>query len=65
MIEPKGIYYYFWAYIKFDYFQRKFFNTSPSYEEVLVMANQAGVSPFDIAQLVKILGVPQPDALSL
>ena len=26
MIEPKGVYYYFMAYIKYDYFKRKFFN---------------------------------------
>ncbi len=26
MIELKGIYNYFWSYIKYDYFNRKFFN---------------------------------------
>jgi len=61
-IEPRGIYYYFWAYIKFDYFNRKFFNTSPTYQEVLEMANGAGVSPHDIEQLYGILGVPRPEA---
>lgn len=35
MIEPKGFYYLFWAYIKYDYFERKFLNTSPDYKELL------------------------------
>jgi len=63
MIEPKGIYYYFWAYIKYDYFKRKFFNTSPTYQEALDMAKTSGVSPFDIEQLYGILAVARPDCL--
>lgn len=60
MIEPRGIYYYFLAYIKYDYFNRKFFKTSPTYQEALAMANQAGYSPFDSEQLFAILGVDKP-----
>jgi tetratricopeptide (TPR) repeat protein len=63
MIEPRGIYYYFWAYIKYDYFSRKSFNTSPTYQEALGMANGAGVSPHDIEQLYGILGVSRPEVL--
>ena len=63
MIEPKGIYYYFWAYIKYDYFARKRFNTSPSYQEALQMATAAGLSPFDVEQLYGILSVQRPDCL--
>ena len=63
MIEPRGIYYYFLAYIKNDYFSRKFYNTTPTYQEALEMANNAGVSPFDIEQLFGILGVSRPDSL--
>ena len=64
MIEPRGIYHYFIAYIKYDYFERKFFSTSPTYREALANANDAGVSPSDIEQLFGVLGVPRPDALS-
>lgn len=60
MIEPRGIYYYFLAYIKYDYFSRKFFKTSPTYQETLSMAAQAGYSPFDVDQLFAILGVEKP-----
>jgi len=63
MIEPRGVYYYFWAYIKYDYFSRKYYNTSPTHQEALVMAATAGVSPFDIEQLFGILGVQRPEVL--
>ena len=63
MMEPKGIYYYFQAYIKYDYFSRKSFNTSPTYQEALGMANGTGVSPHDIEQLYGILGVAHPETL--
>ena len=63
MIEPRGIYYYFLAYIKFDYFSRKFFKTSPTYQEALAMAQQQGYSPLDAEQLFEILGVDKPDCL--
>lgn len=61
MIEPRGIYYYFLAYIKYDYFSRKFFKTSPTYQEALAMAEQAGYSEYDVKQLFGILGVEKPN----
>lgn len=63
MIEPKGIYYYFWAYIKQDYFDRKSYKTSPTYIELFTQAQQAGLSEFDVEQLYGILGVPRPSCL--
>lgn len=60
MIEPRGIYYYFLAYIKYDYFSRKYFKTSPTYQEALKMAQQQGFSPYDAEQLFSILGVEKP-----
>ena len=60
MIEPRGVYYYLLAYIKCDYFNRKFFKTSPTYQEALAMAQQQGDSPFDAEQLFGILGVERP-----
>lgn len=64
MIEPKGVYHYFLAYIKYDYFNRKSFRTSPTYQEALARATGSGVSPFDIEQLFNILGVAQPEPLA-
>lgn len=57
MIEPRGIYYYFWAYIKRDYYERKFFKTTPTSNELLRTALNAGGSQEDIKQLTEILGV--------
>lgn len=62
-IEPKGIYYYFMAYIKYDYFERKRFRTTPNYQECLQMAVDSGLSDFDIGQMYTILGVARPEAL--
>jgi len=64
MIEPnKGIYHYFLAYIKYDYFERKSLNTKPTYREALTKASASGLSPHDIDQLFGILGVPRPEFL--
>ncbi|WP_122642800.1 tetratricopeptide repeat protein [Luxibacter massiliensis] len=63
MIEPKGIYYYLMAYIKYDYFERKHFKTSPDYQECLLMANNAGLSDYDIEQMYAILNVARPEAI--
>lgn len=60
MIEPKGIYYYFWAYIKYDYFRRKFLNTIPNCEEMLKIAEQLQVSDIDKMNLFQILNVENP-----
>ena len=57
MIEPRGIYYYFMAYIKHDYFKRKFLNTSPSYKDCLVKAKALGCSNGDIDHFYSISGV--------
>lgn len=63
MIEPKGIYYYFLAYVKYDYFARKSYSTSPNYSETLNLARQAGLTDYDIAQLFDILHVEKPSCL--
>lgn len=60
MIEPRGIYYYFLAYIKYDFFERKYLNTSPNYIECLKTADDFGTSEYDITMLFDILGVSKP-----
>ncbi|MBQ6087429.1 MAG: hypothetical protein IJK96_05165 [Bacteroidales bacterium] len=63
MIEPRGVYYLFWAYIKFDYFKRKFFHTSPDYREMLEMAEECGYTSLDKKYLFELLGVDCPREL--
>lgn len=60
MIESKGIYYYFLAYIKYDFFERKYLNTTPDYKECLRMADELGTSDYDIDMLFDILNVARP-----
>ena len=61
MIEPRGIYYYFLSYIKYDYFERKYLNTSPNYQECFQMSCEMGTSEFDKEMLFNILGVARPN----
>lgn len=61
MIEPRGIYYYFLAYIKYDYFERKYLNTTPNYRECLRMSCEMGISEFDKEMLFNVLGVARPN----
>ena len=63
MIEPKGIYYYFWSYIRYDHHHRKYYVMNPNYADLLVQANQAGLSQADVDELYSILGVQRPDCL--
>ena len=63
MIEPKGIYHYFWAYIRYDHHFRKSYRMSPNYQELLIQANQIGLSQTDVTELYRILEVQRPEAL--
>lgn len=60
MIEPKGIYYCFLAYIKYDYFERKFLNTTPNFRDCIRTAYDCGLSEHDVQMLFGILGVDRP-----
>jgi tetratricopeptide (TPR) repeat protein len=62
-IEPRGIYYYFMAYIKQDYFARKAFVTTPNYTQLLEQANQVGLPSADVETLWQLLGVTRPDCM--
>ena len=63
MIEPKGIYYYFWAYIRQDHHYRKGYMMNPNYKQLYAQAQQAGLSRTDVAALYSILGVTRPECL--
>ena len=65
MIEPRGIYHYFLAYVKYDYFERKYLNIKPDWKETLQTAIQVGFSSADVVQLFEVLQVEIPECLSL
>jgi tetratricopeptide (TPR) repeat protein len=62
-IEPRGIFYLFWSYIKYDYFKRKFLRTSPDYIELLSKAKESGYSDIDRENLFSIIGIECPSVL--
>ncbi len=62
-IEPKGIYYYLWSYIRLDHHFKKFYKVSPNYKELFDMAINAGLSPTDVNELYSILDVEKPSEL--
>ena len=63
MIEENGLFRYFQAYIKYDYFKRKFFKTLPTWEECLVQAKADGFSASDANQLFSLLKQEIPDCM--
>lgn len=63
-IEPRGVYYYFWAYIKYDYFERKHLKTSPTHDGCLSASKANHVTDFDKTMVFDIIGVERPDVLN-
>lgn len=63
MIEPKGIYYYYLAYVKYDFYEMKMLNTNPNFQDVYQQAREVGLSETDISELYNILGTERPACL--
>lgn len=63
MIETKGIYYYFWSYIRQDHHFRKGYIVNPNYKMLYEQARQAGLSQSDVSELYAILGVERPGCI--
>jgi tetratricopeptide (TPR) repeat protein len=63
MLEDKGIYHYFTAYIKNDYFERKRLNSKPTWQEYFEAAKQRGTAEQEIQELYALLGVERPSGL--
>ncbi|MBQ8593479.1 MAG: hypothetical protein IJ467_04200 [Bacteroidaceae bacterium] len=58
MIEMRPVFYYFMAYIKKDYFDRKFLNTTPSYQELMEQAVGYGLTTSDIEEFHLLINQP-------
>lgn len=63
MIEPRGIFYYFLAYIKLDYFHRKSYLIEPNYIETIEIAKNVGLSEYDVNLLFEILHIEKPSLM--
>lgn len=62
-IEPKGVYYYLWSYIRLDHHFKKFYKASPDYRELHSMAVNAGLSQADVKELFSTLDVEKPSEI--
>lgn len=62
-LEQKPIYFYFEAYIKQDYFKRKFLKVEPNFQDLLGTAQSMGLAPEDKDLLFTLLGVDKPSVL--
>ncbi|WP_438445114.1 hypothetical protein [Gorillibacterium sp. sgz5001074] len=60
MIENRGIYNYFSAYLKYDFYERKYLRISPSYKDELSTAYTNHVTNEDIRILFELLNVEIP-----
>ena len=63
-LEPRGIFYYFDAYLRFDFYKRKALNIKPGYLESLMKAKSLGYSRADVQMLFELLGVEVPMELT-
>lgn len=64
-IEPRGVFSYLAAYIKNDFFAKKCLRIEPDWRQEMETARANNLSPTDVTLLFQILGVPQPEALSI
>jgi tetratricopeptide (TPR) repeat protein len=62
-LSELGIFHYFRAYIKYDYFSRKAFKTYPTWQEVLENSKEAGVLAEDINEFYQLTGVERSNGL--
>ena len=59
-LEPRAVFYYFLAYLKCDYYERKHLTSKPSSKELLETARQNGLTEKDVAGLYDLLKVERP-----
>lgn len=59
-IEPKGIFHYLSAYLKYDFYEMKRLRIVPGYREELQLAVQLGLSELDKTELFSVMGVQRP-----
>lgn len=57
----RGLYYYFYAYIKYDYYEKKILKTSPNFRELLLAADDYGVLEAEKTMLFDLLGASKPE----
>jgi tetratricopeptide (TPR) repeat protein len=64
MIDSKPVFRYLMAYIKQDYFDRKYLNITPNWKVELTQAVEEGLTLQDTEEMFALLGITQPDEFS-
>jgi hypothetical protein len=64
-LEERPIFYYFLAYIKYDYYERKSYRSSPSYDELLNKSLETGLNESEVSDLHELLCVQRPQQLTV
>jgi hypothetical protein len=59
-LEDRGIFYYFLAYVRFDYYERKFLRAPAPWQLSFVAACSRGLTQGQIDSLFKLLSVENP-----
>ena len=62
-LEERPILYYFLAYIKYDFYSRKSYRTSPTYQEAHAKALAIGLNSSEVDELHGLINVQQPQQL--
>ena len=62
-IEEKALYYYFFAYLKKDFYENKALRAVPSSKELVFKANSLGLDLLEADELFKLLGQPRPSII--
>lgn len=65
LIEPRGVYYLFSAYIKYDFHERKYLNITPNYNDELREAKNNGLTSADTQMLFDTLDKPIPEQMKI
>lgn len=61
--DPQAAYYYFLAYVKYDFYERKYFNVRPDYKTCYKLAINYGITEKQKSDMYSLLGVDRPSCL--
>lgn len=61
--DPQAVYYYFLAYVKYDFYERKYFNVRPDYKTCYKLAINYGITEKQKSDMYSLLGVDRPSCL--
>ena len=61
MYGERGVYYYFYAYVKYDYYEKKMLKSKPLFADLLAKAKELGVDDAESKELFTLTNTQKPD----